>query len=285
MTTAGLDRWVTAYTDERDLFLADADVAELAAALPVGPSSLRRRTAGGWQVDRAGQQARVLPRVAIAGHEHHQLLQRHLAMGGAAGRPRQAHTPDAADTEDRRCAADRTRPRCRGGADARDLAERWQHSRAVAARAVRLAVTVPPTDRAVLVAAAWLHDMGARRHPGHQLHPLDGGLHLRAVGWDERIVGLVAHHSGARFVSERRGLGLLTRQFEFEDDAVSDALTYADQTVGPWGRPMVVHDRIDEAINRHGPASATARARTARVPYLLAVADRVEQRLSASRPA
>ena len=41
--------------------------------------------------------------------------------------------------------------------------------------------------------------------------------------------------------------------FEFEDSEVSDALTYADQTVGPHGRPMTVEYRIAESITRHGP--------------------------------
>jgi len=73
-------------------------------------------------------------------------------------------------------------------------------------------------------------------------------------------------------------------EFDFEDDAVSDALTYADQTVGPNGRRMTVPYRIAEAISRHGPDSPNARARVDRVPYLLAVADRVEQRLAVSQP-
>ena len=64
---------------------------------------------------------------------------------------------------------------------------------------------------------------------------------------------------------------------------VSDALTYADQTVGPWGRAMTINDRIAEAITRHGPDSPTGQAHTDRGAYLLAVADRVEHRRS-SRP-
>ena len=42
--------------------------------------------------------------------------------------------------------------------------------------------------------------------------------------------------------------------------------------------------RIAEAITRHGPDSPNARARVDRVPYLLAVADRVEQRLAEAQP-
>ena len=166
----------------------------------------------------------------------------------------------------------------------KELPQRWVHTQGVATRAAELATTVAPEDRSMLIAAAWLHDIGyapAIRDTG--FHPLDGGLYLRADGWDDRLAALVAHHSGARFVPVQRGFGLMMAEFDFEDDAVSDALTYADQTVGPNGRRMTVPYRIAEAIARHGPDSPNARARVDRVPYLLAVADRVEQRL-AKRP-
>ena len=163
----------------------------------------------------------------------------------------------------------------------KDLPERWRHTQGVATRAAELTATVAAQDRSVLISAAWLHDIGyapAIRDTG--FHPLDGGLHLRAHGWGDRLAALVAHHSGARFVPVERGFGLMMAEFDFEDDAVSDALTYADQTVGPNGRRMTVPYRIAEAISRHGPDSPNARARVDRVPYLLAVADRVEQRLA-----
>ena len=165
------------------------------------------------------------------------------------------------------------------------LPERWLHTQGVATRAAEIATTVPPEDRSVLIAAAWLHDIGYAsdiRDTG--FHPLDGGLYLRADGWDDRLAALVAHHSGARFVPVERGFGLMMAEFDFEDDALSDALTYADQTVGPNGRRMTVPYRIAEAISRHGPDSPNARARVDRVPYLLAVAERVEQRLAVSQP-
>ena len=46
---------------------------------------------------------------------------------------------------------------------------------------------------------------------------------------------------------------------------------------------MTVPYRIAEAITRHGPDSPNARARVDRVPHLLAVAERVEQRLERAR--
>ncbi len=166
----------------------------------------------------------------------------------------------------------------------KELPERWQHTQGVARRAAELAVTVPEQDRAVLIAAAWLHDIGYA--PSIQqtgFHPLDGALYLRAEGWDDRVAALVGQHSGARFVPAERGFGPMMAEFPFTEDPVSDALTAADQTVGPHGRRMTVPYRIAEAIARHGPDSPNAPARVERIPYLLAAAERVELRLAESR--
>src|SRR5262245_35067783 len=87
------------------------------------------------------------------------------------------------------------------------LADRWAHTIAVAQRAQELAITVDPADRELLLAAAWLHDIGysaALRTTG--FHPLDGATYLRQHGWPERICGLVAYHSGALFIARAQDL-------------------------------------------------------------------------------
>lgn len=163
----------------------------------------------------------------------------------------------------------------------RGVPERWRHTTAVVTQAAALAATVPASDRELLLAAAWLHDIGygrALRQTG--LHPLDGARHLRENGWDERLCGLVAHHSGARFVASVRGIRGLLEEFDCEDSAVADALTYADQAVGFHGRPVNLRDRINGTSHRHRSVSANVRARQTRAPHLLAVADRVERRLA-----
>jgi hypothetical protein len=164
----------------------------------------------------------------------------------------------------------------------RDLPERWLHTQGVANRAAELAATVSMQDRPVLIAAAWLHDIGyafALQETG--FHPLDGALYLQSQGWDERLVGLVGHHSGARFVPVERTFASVMTEFDFEDGPVSDALTYADQTVGRHGRRMTVPYRVVEALTRHGLDSPNGRVQGDRIRYLLAVADRVERRLEA----
>jgi putative nucleotidyltransferase with HDIG domain len=120
----------------------------------------------------------------------------------------------------------------------RDLPDRWAHSAGVADQAEQVAVTVDPGERELLVVAAWLHDIGYS--PGlHDtgFHPLDGASYLHRHGWPERVCGLVAHHSGALFVAHARNLRHRLSRYPCEQSPVSDALTYADQTIGPNGHP------------------------------------------------
>jgi len=161
------------------------------------------------------------------------------------------------------------------------LPERLEHSAGVAARAAELTDAVAPADRELLVAAAWLHDIGyapALRRTG--FHPVDGARYLATRGWTPRVCALVAHHSGAIFTAPPGALAA----FADERSPVSDALAYADQTVGPWGRRTSITARMAEMLGRHGPDSAQARAHHARGPYLLAAAARVEARLAAGPP-
>jgi putative nucleotidyltransferase with HDIG domain len=159
--------------------------------------------------------------------------------------------------------------------------ERLAHSREVARRAEVLAVTVPADQRAVLVAAAWLHDIGYSLSV-HQtgFHPVDGARHLRRLGWPALVQDLVAHHSGSRFVARVRSLDPALEEFGFVEDALSDALTVADQTVGPGGRPLPVEERLADMLRRHGPDSPNALAHARRQPYLVAAARRVVSRLA-----
>ena len=163
----------------------------------------------------------------------------------------------------------------------RDTPDRRRHSAGVAERAAELSVIVAAQDRDLVVAAAWLHDIGyAPDLRATGFHPLDGALYLTGHGWDERLASLVAHHSGARFVAQVRGLDDALARFPFESSDVADVLTHADQTVGPDGQRMPIRERIDDVLARHGPESPNARARAVREPYLLAVAGRVEARLA-----
>jgi putative nucleotidyltransferase with HDIG domain len=174
------------------------------------------------------------------------------------------------------------------GSNARDLAqsllvnlpERWRHTVGVAHRAAELADTLDePADADLLVAAAWLHDIGyadALRDTG--FHPLDGARYLNRHGWPARICGLVAHHSEAGCVAAVRGLADQLAVFSHEHSPLSDALTCADQTVGPHGRRMNVDERLADMVHRHGPGSPNAAVHQQRAPLIRAAVHRVHVR-------
>lgn len=171
--------------------------------------------------------------------------------------------------------------RALAGALLRGLRERWQHTAGVAQRAEELSVTVDPAERELLVAVAWLHDIGyspALHETG--FHPLDAAAYLDRLGWPLRMCSLVAHHSGARFVAHARGLHAALARYPYEQSPVADALTYADQTVGPYGRRTSLDDRMTEMLARHGADSDQAKVHPRRAPFLRDVAERVELRLS-----
>ncbi|GAA4290969.1 HDIG domain-containing protein [Actinokineospora soli] len=134
------------------------------------------------------------------------------------------------------------------------LGRRWDHVQAVAARAADLSVAVAAAERPTLVAAAWLHDIGYSPRIGHtRFHPLDGARFLRAEGWPEPVVGLVAHHSAARYEAEVRELSAELADFPFEQSALQDALDTADLTTGPAGEPLTFDERMDEILVRYPP--------------------------------
>jgi HD superfamily phosphodiesterase len=133
----------------------------------------------------------------------------------------------------------------------------------------------------VLIAAAWLHDIGyAPQIALTGFHPLDGARYLRTIGTDERVVALVAHHSCARFEAELRGLGRTLDAFEREQGAVADALVYADMVTGPQGRPLTVDQRLADIFERYPEGSVVRTAISQAAGELRAAVLRTEIRLA-----
>jgi hypothetical protein len=167
---------------------------------------------------------------------------------------------------------------------ARELPRRWAHVRAVADKARWAGTILDDGEREVLVAAAWLHDIGyASSLVATGFHPLDGARWLRGPGYDERLAALVAHHTCALLEADERGLAAeLAREFERKESVVADALWYCDLTTGSrWaglrGRPALGRDplplRPDHLVTRF-----VERARR----QLLAAVDRTAGRLAAA---
>ena len=162
-----------------------------------------------------------------------------------------------------------------------DLPGRWLHVQGVAEVARRVGVTLPPHDRDVLVAAAYLHDVGyAAVAKDTGFHSLDGARYLRQLGADERVASLVAHHSCASVEAEHRGLlDALLAEFPLERSAVSDALCYCDMTVGPTGVEIPVVERLADIQRRYGADHVVARAITHATVEVLAAVGRTQRRL------
>ncbi|HCA88359.1 MAG TPA: phosphohydrolase [Streptomyces sp.] len=160
------------------------------------------------------------------------------------------------------------------------LGNRWLHTQAVAERAREASAAVPEDERGLLVAAAWLHDLGYApelRKTG--FHPLDGARHLETLDAPRRLVCLVAHHSGAVFEAEQRGLVAELEPYEREDSALLDALIYADMTTGPAGQRLDFDRRVDEILTRYEPGSEVHTAISAARPYLGDAVKRTLERL------
>jgi len=162
------------------------------------------------------------------------------------------------------------------------LGTRWAHVQVVAEQARRIAGVLPESERDTLIAAAWLHDIGyAPALAITGLHPLDGARHLESIGAGRRLCGLVAHHSGARFEAEERGLAAELAAFEREDSPVMDALVYADMTTGPAGEPVDFEDRIAEILERYPADDPVHRAISRSRPVLAAAVERTARQLAA----
>ena len=181
--------------------------------------------------------------------------------------------------------------------EARALAEdllgstvgRWQHSQGVATRATQVSAAVPAPRRPILVAAAWLHDIGyAEPLRRSRFHALDGAWYLQEHGWDLNVAGLVAHHSAAALVAHVLDLDDDMRAFPeslYATGPLADALTCADQTTAPDGSAVDVEQRMADMLRRHGPDSPNARCHTARAQLIRAAVRRTLRRLAAARTA
>lgn len=128
----------------------------------------------------------------------------------------------------------------------------------------------------MLVAAAYLHDIGyAPDLAATGFHSLDGARHLQALGY-ERLAGLVAHHT--RGIHEARLLGLdqALSEFDDEDSIVSAALAYCDLTTGPNGELMTPEQRRADVEARYGEDDPVTMGLRAAWPELMDRVDQVE---------
>jgi putative nucleotidyltransferase with HDIG domain len=141
------------------------------------------------------------------------------------------------------------------------LPRRWQHVQAVGAQAAQLS-SISGVTGDLLVAAAWLHDIGyAPNLIDTGFHPIDGARFLRKLNINDRIACLVAHHSCAVYEARVRGLeDVLLAEFPHEASPTYDALVFSDLTIGPVGQSVTYTERIKEIRERYGPDHEVTRA-------------------------
>jgi hypothetical protein len=159
------------------------------------------------------------------------------------------------------------------------MGDRWRHVQAVAARAHEAGRVLDEADRVTLIAAAWLHDVGyAPSLASTGFHPLDGARYVRTLG-QERIAGLVAHHSGARAEAELRGLSRDLAEFPNEASETTAALTYCDMLTGPTGETVSLEERITDVERRYGAGHVVPRSLRLAQPELARSIDHIEGKL------
>jgi hypothetical protein len=170
---------------------------------------------------------------------------------------------------------------------ARDLAQsllrqqlprRWAHSQGVAAQAVALG-PILGDNADLLVAAAWLHDIGySPALVATGFHPLDGARYLRdEYHADADLCSLVAHHTCATYEAEERGLLYdLLAEFPANPATPTRELIYCDMTTGPDGNRLTPDERLSDIFGRYTADDVVHRAITRATPCLLAAVTHVQ---------
>jgi putative nucleotidyltransferase with HDIG domain len=164
------------------------------------------------------------------------------------------------------------------------LPRRWLHVRAVAGAAKRVAARCD-LDAELLVASAWLHDLGyLSDHAVSGLHALDGARVVDRLGFPSTVVSLVAYHSLAIVEADLRGLGdVLRSEFDPPDQQLANALCYCDMVTGPSGLKVTVEERLAEIRQRYGAGDVVTSFVDAAEYELIETVRQVEARLAVAK--
>lgn len=163
------------------------------------------------------------------------------------------------------------------------LGKRWLHTQSVVHRASEVQVFFPKAERELLVAAAYLHDVGyAPELARSGFHPLDGALHLEDLG-QRRLASLVAHHSASKTEAGLRSLASDLARFEEELSDTALVLTYCDLTVGRAGNAVTLDERFADLDRQYGDQNVATRAVRLAWPVLRHCVEEVERRLAGAR--
>ena len=154
------------------------------------------------------------------------------------------------------------------------LGNRWLHTQGVVKKAYQIADMFKEEDRSILIAAAYVHDIGyAPSLTSTGFHPQDGAYYLLSQN-QRRLASLVAYHSGAKFEAQLRRLASDLNQFPEEHSAVADALTYCDMLTGPTGLEISFKERIMDILQRYDEKEIVNRAIHQAIPSLEFIMER-----------
>ena len=159
------------------------------------------------------------------------------------------------------------------------LEQRWMHTQGVVKKAYWVSAILNKDDRSILIAAAYLHDIGYA--PSTQktgFHPLDGAYYLQFQE-KSRLASLVAYHSEAQFEARLRGLETELNQFHREQSIIADALTYCDMTTSSTGSQVTFQERIDDIFSRYDETHIVNKAIHQAMPSLSLAVKQIEQAL------
>jgi len=139
------------------------------------------------------------------------------------------------------------------------MRDRWAHVSSVAAEASRIS-RLFGDEGSLLVASAWLHDVGyAPSLSASGFHPVDGARFLAEAGGSTRLCALVARHSCAIREAALRGRREDVEAYVDEASPLRDALWYCDMVTGPRGQRFTVDERLAEIGVRYGVESVVGR--------------------------
>ena len=158
------------------------------------------------------------------------------------------------------------------------LGRRWDHVQTVGQLADALAAA--GRISADVASAAWLHDVGyAEELSTTGLHSLDGAAFLASEGAPAGVVSLVAHHTGADFEAEERGLRAELAAILAAEPADLDVLILLDLLTAPDGSLTDPETRVAEILSRYPRSSPVHRAVSRSRAELLASAERARTQL------
>ncbi|MFD1721369.1 HD domain-containing protein [Amnibacterium endophyticum] len=166
----------------------------------------------------------------------------------------------------------------------REDPQRMAHSAGVAHVVGRTATALALPERDLLVAAAWLHDVGyASPAVRRRVHGVDDAVRAEAAGMPPLVVELVAHHSCAVLEARRAGVHDVLRRFAPPPAPLMDVLDHADAVVSKQGLPRTSTIRLWEAVHRHQDDRIRYEALLVALPARERAVRRVEARLAESR--